>query len=184
MDDHTTWSTKRLVLTQPTTGDLDAWHTIHADPRVWEHFPSGRHAEGAQSEAALHAAIDDWQADGLGYWSVRAAPDGPIIGCGGCRRVPADHRWNLYYRFTPESQGNGYATELARASIAAANTIDPGLPVVAYMLEHNTASWRVAERIGMHRLWTGPDAGNPDPAAVRLVYADRDDDSTAGIGRT
>ena len=30
-----------------------------------------------------------------------------------------------------------------------------------------------AERAGLTLVWRGPDAGNPDPAAVRLVYADR-----------
>jgi hypothetical protein len=26
----------------------------------------------------------------------------------------------------------------------------------------------------LHLVWRGPDVGNPDPAAVRLVYADRE----------
>lgn len=175
--------TERLRLDRPTPADVDDWHAIHADPRVWEHFPSGRHTSIDETEAALAAALDDWAAGGLGYWSVRLDADGPVIGCGGCRPVADEQRWNLYYRFTPESQGNGYATELAGAAIAAANAVRPDWPVVAYMLEHNTASWRVAERLGMHRIWTGPDAGNPDPAAIRFVYADRVDASTDGIGR-
>lgn len=48
------------------------------------------------------------------------------------------------------------------------------LPVTAYLLEHNVGSRRAAERAGLTLVWRGPDAGNPDPAAVRLVYADRD----------
>jgi hypothetical protein len=32
---------------------------------------------------------------------------------------------------------------------------------------------RTAERAGLKLAWRGPDAGNPDPEAVRLVYADR-----------
>ena len=97
--------------------------------------------------------------------------------------LPTRTSGNLYYRFSPDVQGNGYATELARVALAAAKAVRPERPVVAFMLEHNTASWRVAERVGMHHLWTGPDAGNPDPTAVRLVYADRDDETTAGVGR-
>lgn len=163
---------------------MDDWHRIHADPRVWEHFPTGRHTELEQTATALSAAIDDWDRDGLGYWSVRVEVGGTIVGCGGCRIVTDDRRWNLYYRFSPEVQGNGYAAELATEAIAAATSVRPSWPVVAYMLEHNVASWKVAERIGMHQLWTGPDAGNPDPNAVRLVYADRDDETTRTVGRS
>lgn len=123
----------------------------------------------------MRTSIDDWHVAGLGYWSIREEPDGPIVGCGGCRLLPDLDRWNLYYRFAPDCQGRGYGRELARAAVAAANDVDPARPVVAYMLEHNTASWRVAESIGLTRVWAGPDEGNPDPEAVRLVYADRPD---------
>ncbi len=55
------------------------------------------------------------------------------------------------------------------AAVAAAADIASDLPVVAYRLEHNTGSRRTAERAGLHLLWRGPDVGNPDPAAERLV---------------
>jgi hypothetical protein len=45
---------------------------------------------------------------------------------------------------------------------------------VAYLLEHNERSRGRAEKAGLSLVWRGPDAGNPDPAAVRLVFADRD----------
>ena len=186
-EDSSAWArshTERLALSRPTLDDLAEWHTIHSDPRVWEHFPSGIHTSTEQTESALAAAIANWEQDGLGYWSVRTEPGGVIVGCGGCRLVRDEQRWNLYYRFTPEVQGNGYAAELAGTAVRAANSVRSDWPVVAYMLEHNIASWKVAERIGMQRLWSGPDAGNPDPSAIRLVYGDRNDETTAGIART
>ena len=45
--------------------------------------------------------------------------------------------------------------------------------MVAYLLEHNTASAAVARRVGLELRHRAPDAGNPDPAAIRLVLADR-----------
>ena len=51
--------------------------------------------------------------------------------------------------------------------------MDADRPVVACLLEHNVQSRGRAERAGLSLVWRGPDAGNPDPAAVRLVYADR-----------
>ena len=167
--------TDRLVLDHVHESDIDQWHRIHADARVWTHFPSGRHTSRDATEEFVRTSIADWHVAGLGYWSIREEPDGPIIGCGGCRLVHDLDRWNLYYRFAPECQGRGYASEVARTAVTAANEVDPARPVVAYMLEHNTASWRVAERIGLIRIWVGPDEGNPDPEAVRFVYADRPD---------
>ena len=167
--------TDRLVLDRVRESDIDAWHRIHADARVWTHVPTGRHTDRETTRQLVQNAVGDWNEAGLGYWSVREQPAGPIIGCGGCRLVSDGSRWNLYYRFAPETHGRGYAGELAEAAITAARAVDPATPVVAVMLEHNTASWRVAEKVGLTRVWVGPDEGNPDPAAVRFVYADRPD---------
>jgi hypothetical protein len=45
--------------------------------------------------------------------------------------------------------------------------------VVASLLEHNRSSRVAAERAGLRPAWRGPDTGNPDVTAVRLIYADR-----------
>lgn len=166
---------QRLFLQRVAVADTDDLHLIHADHRVWTHFPSGRHTSRSQTEELVAAAMLGWSSAGLGYWSVREAADGPVIGIGGCRLVPEVDRWNLYYRFAPSVQGYGYATELARTAVAAANAVAPDRPVVAYMLATNPGSWRVAEKIGLEKIWEGPDEGNPDPTAIRFVYADRPD---------
>ena len=101
-------------------------------------------------------------------------------GPGADGRVPgADRRapgafWNLAYRFRPEAQGKGLATAVSREAIAAAAAMNADLPVVAYLLEHNTASASVARKLGLELVHRAPDAGNPDPAAIRLVFADRE----------
>jgi RimJ/RimL family protein N-acetyltransferase len=61
----------------------------------------------------------------------------------------------------------------------AARAHRPELPIVAYLLEHNTASARVAEKVGLRLVHRGPDAGNPDADAIRLIYADRALDKAA-----
>ena len=62
---------------------------------------------------------------------------------------------------------------MVAASIDAAHAVDPDRPVIAYLVEHNERSRGRAERSGLSLVWRGPDAGNPDPDAVRLIYADR-----------
>jgi RimJ/RimL family protein N-acetyltransferase len=96
-----------------------------------------------------------------------------MVGTGGCARRVGTSWWNLYYRLTPPAWGRGLAAELVGAALDAARTVHPDLPVIAYLLEHNVESRGRAERSGLSLVWRGPDAGNPDPAAVRLVYADR-----------
>jgi hypothetical protein len=51
--------------------------------------------------------------------------------------------------------------------------VEADRPVIACRLEHNVPSRVRAERAGLSLVWRGPDAGNPDPAAVRLVFSDR-----------
>ncbi|WP_199522443.1 hypothetical protein [Geodermatophilus marinus] len=71
------------------------------------------------------------------------------------------------------TDGGGDLGHVRTAALHAARAVDPDRPVVACLLEHNARSRGRAERAGLTPVWRGPDAGNPDPGAVRLVYADR-----------
>jgi RimJ/RimL family protein N-acetyltransferase len=164
----------RLRLDAPSTADLDDFYAIHGDARTWTYLPAGRHATRAASATKLDAIVAQWAADGLGYWSVRESESGPVVGVAGCAVPPGFSWWNLYYRFAVSAQGHGYAAEVARRAIEAAHDVEPERPVVAYLLESNTASRRTTERLGLRQVWRGPDRDNPDPGAVRLVYVDRE----------
>jgi RimJ/RimL family protein N-acetyltransferase len=122
----------------------------------------------------VEQAEKQFDRDGLGYWSVRDRPGGPVIGRGGCTVLTGRRWWNLYYRFATTAHGRGYATEMATRAIEAARDVDPARPVVAYLLEHNESSLRTAERLQMVLAWRGPDRPNPDPHAIRLVFVDRE----------
>ncbi len=120
----------------------------------------------------LEGWFSAWDRDGLGPWVVRSPGDRAIIGYGGCS-IKRDLMWNLGYRFAYESQGHGFATELSLEAIRQAKRSRPGLPIVAYLVEHNLASARVAEKVGLTLVHRGVDAGNPDPTAIRVAYSDR-----------
>lgn len=169
--DHT--RTARLDLDAPTVADLDELHEIFADPRVWQHLPSGRHLTLDETRDMLDRWLADWAKGGLGTWVVRADGVPTILGTAGCSLRADGAWWNLGYRFAPAAQGHGYAREAARAAIDAARTLKPHVPVVALLLGHNEASRRVAEDLGLelrHRGSEGPDTVN---GAVRLVMSDR-----------
>ncbi|MBA4608613.1 GNAT family N-acetyltransferase [Aeromicrobium sp. Marseille-Q0843] len=168
--DFTSLTTERLDLSAVSFADLAELHTLHADPRVWTHLPSGVHTDEQRTRADLEMYTADWERDGLGYWTARRRSDGELVGIGGVRLRPTGV-WNLYYRLAPDHQGQGYALEIVRAAFEAAASYDPEAPIVAYLLEHNEASRRTAERAGMTQVWRGPD--REVPGGVRLVYADR-----------
>ena len=167
--------TDRLVLTPPASSDVDDLYRLNADPAVWEHLPTGRHSSREQTAAQVQQFDAGWREHGLDVWVARprtTTAEHALIGIGGCS-LRGGLAWNLYYRLAPRAWGYGYAQELIAAAREAAAGNRPGLPVVAYLLEHNTGSRQTAERAGLRLVWRGPDEGNPDPAAVRLVYADR-----------
>jgi RimJ/RimL family protein N-acetyltransferase len=176
--------TTRLWLDEPVEADAADLFAIHSDPESWRHFPSGRVTDPAAGAVMVGASRRRFDRDGLAYWSVRDADGGAVVGRGGCavpdEALDADATgrgwWNLYYRFDQRVVGRGYAVEMGRSALEAAHGVAPWRPVLAYLVEHNVASRRTAERLGLRLVWRGPDADNPDPAAVRLVHLDREPD--------
>jgi RimJ/RimL family protein N-acetyltransferase len=173
--------TARLRLDAVVPDDLDEHYALMSDPDVWRHLPSGRHIDPARTAEGIWHSVDHWKRDGLGYWTARLRAElpgtplraGAVVGTGGCALRVGTTGWNLYDRFTPAAWGHGLAAELVSAALDAARAVDPDRPVIAYLLEHNLESRGRAERAGLTLVWRGPDAGNPDPGAVRLVFADR-----------
>src|SRR5262249_6069382 len=107
--------------------------------------------------------------DGLSYWTVRRRDIARIIGIGGAQRQRTG-AWNVTYRIATAEQGQGFATELARAACAAASALDPGVPIIAWIAEGNVPSRRVAERLGLTNYGLAIDPSDERP---RLAYADR-----------
>ena len=164
--------TDRLDLRPPLESDLDGLFAITSDPRLWRHFPALRHTSPDQTLTRIHEWGTSWRESRLGTWAVRERGDERIVGNGGCTLTRGAF-WNLGYRLSVDVHGKGYATELSREAIRRATELAPEVPVVAYLLEHNAASARVAQRVGLTLVHRAPDRGNPDPDAIRLVYADR-----------
>ena len=162
--------TDRLDLRRPVpAADLDDLFAIFSDPDGWWFDPGGRHLERGRSRDWLERAAAHFDADGLSYWTVRRRDDGTVIGAGGAQRQRTA-AWNLFYRIATAHQGQGYATELGRAAYAAASELDPSVPFIAWIAEHNLPSRRVAERLELTNY--GP-AVDPSDDRIRLAYADR-----------
>ncbi|SNT37366.1 Protein N-acetyltransferase, RimJ/RimL family [Asanoa hainanensis] len=163
-------STERLVLRLPAPADLDRLFDLYSDERVWGPDPLSRHEDPARTAEMIESWRAAWDRDGLGIWTAWSGDE--FVGIGGCF-VRYEVAWNLGFRLRPAWWGRGYAQEISAAGLAAARRRRAELPVTAYLLEGNDRSARSVERLGLTRVWRGPDAGNPDPAAIRLLYSDR-----------
>jgi RimJ/RimL family protein N-acetyltransferase len=161
---------ERLVLRVPVRADLERLFDLYSDPRVWGPDPLSRHEEPAQTERMIGNWRAAWDRDGLGMWTAWDGDE--FVGIGGCF-VRHGVAWNLGFRLRPPYGGRGYARVLSTAAILAARRQRVELPVTAYLLEGNERSLRAVERTGLRRIWRGPDAGNPDATAIRLLYSDR-----------
>ncbi len=165
-----------MTLTVPHSGDVAELYQLYADPQVWRDDPLSRHDSPEQTETMVDRWRAAWQRDGLGMWVARSAmpaTQGQLVGIGGCF-IRYGVAWNLGFRLVQVFWAQGYAQEIIRAAVGAAREVRADLPLTAYLLEGNTRSQRTTERAGLRLVWRGPDAGNPDPRAVRLLYADQD----------
>ena len=140
-----------------------------SDPAGWWYQPTGRHAERATTIAFCEWVVAMWRSDGLSYWTARSLASDEVLGLGGARRH-RDRTWNLSYRIATGHQGQGLATELSFAAHVAAGIVDPSVPFIAWVDEHNAVSRRVAERIGLTNQGPREDPGDGE---VRLAYSDR-----------
>jgi len=169
-------STTRLSLRPAEERDLADLHRLYSDPAVWGPDPVSRHGTPDQTAALIERNRAAWHRDGLGMWvarSTEAGTEGDLVGFGGCS-LRSGVAWNLGFRLVRSYWGRGLAQEIIAAGVGAVKTVGAALPLTAYLLEGNSRSQRAIERAGLHPVWRGPDAGNPDPGAVRLLYADRE----------
>lgn len=169
--------TDRLDLRRPDPQkDLDDLFAIFSDPEGWWYDPGGRHLKPERTREWLTRAASRFDSDGLSYWTVRRRNDSSIIGVGGAQRQRTG-AWNLNYRIATASQGFGFATELGRVAYAAAAAVDPTVPFIAWIDEHNVPSRKVSERLGLISYGRATD---PSDGRVRLAYADRPINASTG----
>ena len=146
--------TDRLVLRRREVGDAEVLHRLWAerDPRV----PARR-----RIDAAGRPSVDDLveqlrreaASRDLGVLSVVRREAGDVIGYCGLFAVdarPADEP-ELAYELLASAQGQGYATEAARAVVDRAR--DAGFPRLwADVWDWNRASLRVLEKLGFREV--------------------------------
>jgi RimJ/RimL family protein N-acetyltransferase len=140
-------ATERLDLRELVPGDLDSLLEVLGDPVAMRYYPApfDRDAVATWIDWARRSYRDN----GFGLWAVTRRSDGRFLGdCGPMlQSVEGDVIPEVGYHMVPSEQGQGHATEAARACVAwvFANT---GYDIVcSIMSPENAPSRAVAAKI-------------------------------------
>jgi RimJ/RimL family protein N-acetyltransferase len=170
--------TPRLILRGFRDADLDDFAAVNTDPRVyaWLGGPMDRAASDAIA-ARINAHID---AHGFGLWAAELKATGRVIGFIGLARVeglPVSPCVEMGWRLTPETWGQGLASEGAKAALDWAFANLDEAEIVAFTADTNLASQAVMRKIGMihdpARDFDHPRLAQDHPLRRHVVFAAR-----------
>lgn len=144
-----TRNTARLQLDRPMASDLAELCRMEQDVTTMSTL--GGTCEPHETEARLGRLMAHWEQHGFGWWIVRDRQRRAFMGRGGLRWVEVNGRLEVEvgYGFLAPFWNQGFATELARESVAIAFDTLELASVVSFTLPTNAASRRVMEKAGL-----------------------------------
>lgn len=154
--------TQRLVLRAPVIEDFQRFAQIVTGPqgKTW--------GAPQDHDAAWYGFLQltgTWYLRGQGAWVITLRETGETLGFSQISPEPGDDEHELGWLLAAEHQGQGYATEAARAIRDHAVTRMQLPSLVSYIYASNARSVAVAQRLGAR-----PDQPEGWPHADTLVY--------------
>ena len=151
--------TARLILREWRASDADAYAGMATDVDVMRYVGGVMDREQSWRSMALHAG--HWTLRGYGNWAVERRTDGEFLGRVGLWNPKGWLGLEIGWTLARPAWGNGYATEAAGAAMNWAWTVLNAPRLISVIHPDNTASMRVAERLGMAWLRTEQLQGQP-----------------------
>ena len=151
-----TLSTDRLILRAHRRDDFEALAQMWADPDVTRHI-GGKPATRQESWFRLLRYGGLWPMLGFGYWAITDKASGTYLGDAGLadfqRGMGAgfDGLPEAGWALVPEAFGRGLATEAMQQVLTWADTALAAPRTVCMIDPGNTASLRVAAKLGFTR---------------------------------
>ena len=154
--------TARCILRAPRLEDAEAWIEIMV-PDSEGHLGGPHDPDGAFREFA--ATVGTWLLRGHGLWTVTEHA-GTVLGFVLIGFEAGDAEPELGFLFRERARGKGFAAEAAAAARdhALGTQRLPGL--VSYIAPGNTASRRLAERLGARLDGTAAYDADPEPSEI------------------
>jgi ribosomal-protein-alanine N-acetyltransferase len=144
--------TARLQLRRFTMDDLAAYTEIRRQCSFCRYLPGGEAAAADAEKRArqmIKQCLRQYAQAQMGTFAVIAKNTGQLIGHGGLRRLEKSPDDELLYGLQERFWGQGLATELCRAVLAARRQdAAPMTTVKAMVMIENHASMRVLEKLG------------------------------------
>ena len=139
-------STSKLILRRFTAQDEPAYADIMTDPNVYQFLGTGQGLPRERMGAMIDMHESSW-GHGLGTYAVVEKAGGKLIGHCGLRGLPCGRR-EILYAYARDAWGKGYATEAAKAVLAAHDI----RPIIAVSYPENPASIAVLKKLGFHHI--------------------------------
>lgn len=158
--------TDRLRLRPVAPQDAQTLHALFADPVVRRWLLDDEIMPRAWIDEVIARSQADFASRRCGLWRVDAAADGALVGVVGYRDFFEPPVFELIWILHPDHHGQGLAVEAARAAIRHGFESGGLDPIRASTDAPNTASIRVAERLGF--VETGRE---PGPHGDTIHYA-------------
>ncbi len=141
--------TPRLFLRHYTLDDTDALAEVLCDHDNMRFFPN--RFEHKDAEERIQKNLRRYAEDGVGQWPLLLKPSNKFAGYCGLVRVEIDGNTEIEvgYALARHAQGQGIATEAARACMNYAFTTLGEDRIISLIRPENLPSRRVAERNGL-----------------------------------
>lgn len=141
-------TTERLILRMFRGEDFEDYARLMADPEVTRFLGNRKPLDRLEAWRAMAAIIGHWSLRGYGTWALEEKAGGRFVGRVGFFDPEGWPGFELGWVLAREHWGKGYATESARRALAFAFTELGREHVISLIERENTASQRVAERLG------------------------------------
>ena len=143
--------TERLILRELKPEDAEDLYRIYSDPLTMEFMGAGSVSVKAEREQIEKHITKYYEKEGFGLWATVLKEDKRLIGrCGLLRyEIEGVMETEIAYLIDRNYWGRGLATEAARSIVKLASEKYNFDRLIAVINPQNTASVRVAEKIGM-----------------------------------
>ena len=162
-------ATERLKLWPCTLDDVDALHALWSEPSVRRYLLDDRLISRREVEEFVNLFGRLQTEPGYCLWMLEAHADTTLVGFAALKEIPKTSEVELYYGLAPLFLGKGLATEAGRAVLQYGFEVLGLARIWTRTDRANSASMRVAERLGMKP------ADDPGETSLVSFVIERDD---------
>lgn len=143
------FETPRLIVRQLHPNDLDDFYAICGNAELMQYSGDSQPLTYRQAQLWLEVSLKNYQTKGFGCAAVIDKASGAFIGYCGLVYPPNSAQVEIIYALQKASWGHGLATEVAGAMLKYGFEQHGLQRIVASIDPANSASVRVAEKLGM-----------------------------------